>query len=111
MLYFQGAVFALEAALLAVVAGLLWEAARGRAPVTPSPRRRRTGNAVLGLAIVIFFVSGFTKLAGFPPAVAEMKLLGLTGWKYDLVAGIELTSGLLLAAPDLRSLALLFVSA
>jgi hypothetical protein len=40
-----------------------------------------------------------------------MGLLHLTGGKYLLVAGIELTSGALILIPQLRSVALLFISA
>jgi len=45
------------------------------------------------------------------PAMTEMGLLQLTGWKLNLVAGIELTSGALLLYRPLRSVALLFNSA
>ncbi len=65
----------------------------------------------MGSPIFVFFVSGVTKLMQLPFAMTKMGLLQLTGWKLNLVAGIELTSGALLLYRPLRSVALLFNSA
>lgn len=109
MIYFQVCVLVIECLLVAGLGIAAVQAIGG--PVEPSVRRRRLGNSLLGFSIFIFFVSGITKFAHFPPAVAEMTSLGLSGWKLQLVASIELTSGVLASIPRLRALALPFVSA
>jgi hypothetical protein len=111
MLYFELAICAVEAAMLAALALLLARTVLAPDRRPPSRFRTRTGEVLMGLATVIFFVSGVTKLMRLPFAAQEMAILHLTGWKYDLVAGIELTSGLLFAIRLLRPLALLFICA
>jgi hypothetical protein len=101
----------IELMLLAGIGVVLAEAATRPGPPPPSRTRERAGDILMGLAIAVFFLSGVTKLMHLPFAMAEMGVLRLTGWKLDLVAGVELTSGALLVYRPLRSLALLFNSA
>ena len=111
MLAFELAICAVEAALLAALALLLARTVLARARLPPSRLRARTGEVMMGLATVIFFLSGVTKLLRLPFATHEMAILHLTGWKFYLVAGIELTSGLLFLIRPVRPIALLFISA
>ncbi len=101
----------IELVLIAGIGLVLAEAATRPGPPAPSRLRERTGDVLLGIAIFVFFLSGVTKLMQLPFAMTEMGLLHLTGWKLDLVAGVELTSGALLFFRPLRSVALLFNSA
>lgn len=111
MFFFQVSVAVAELALLAGIAVLFVTVWR-RGPSSDTPTQRLPwGNALIYLSATVFLASGVSKLAHFPPAVTEMGLLHLTGGKYLLVAVIELTSGLLILIPQLRSIALLFVSA
>lgn len=111
MLYFEIVICAVEATLLAWLALLLARTVLAPDRRPPSRLRARSGEVLMGVATAIFFMSGVTKLLHLPFAVQEMGLLHLTGWKYDLVAGIELTSGVLFVIRPLRPLALLFISA
>src|SRR5579864_6024022 len=93
-----------------VPAALLWQTMRE--PVGRLGQARAgLGNALLYLAALVFVASGASKLAHASLAVEEMRLLGLTGGKYTLVAAMEIGCGLLLLVPSLRSLAALIVSA
>jgi len=111
MLFFQISVALAELALLAGIALLLVRVWRHGHPSEASGQRLPWGSALIYLSAAVFIASGISKLAHYPPAVLEMGLLHLTGGKYLLVAGIELTSGALILIPQLRSVALLFVSA
>lgn len=106
---FQIGVVGLELVLLAFLAAVISRRWLGAPPL--GAWTKTAGNLLIYAAVVIFFASGFSKFAHFAPAVHEMQLLGLTGDRYYLVAAIELTSGLLLLIPPLRSLAILFVAA
>lgn len=111
MLFFQISVAFAELALLAGIALVLVRVWRHGYPREASGQRLPWGNALIYLSAAVFVASGISKLAHYPPAVLEMGLLHLTGGKYLLVACIELTSGVLILIPRLRSLALLFISA
>jgi DoxX-like family len=111
MFFFQVSVALAELALLTGIAALLIRVWRHGQPSEPSRQRLPWGNALIYLSAAVFIASGISKLAHYPPAVTEMGLLRLTGGRYLLVAGIELTSGVLVLIPQLRSLALLFISA
>ena len=111
MLYFGVIVTALEAVLLGAVVLVALQTLRQPPLAEPSRRRALAGDILLRLATAVFFISGVTKLLHLPFAVQEMTLLHLTGWKYDLVAAVELTSGVLISIRPLRSIALLFISA
>jgi hypothetical protein len=101
----------IELVLIAGIGLVLAEAATRPGPPPPSRLRERTGHVLMGLAIFLFFLSGITKLIHVPFAMTEMGVLHLTGWKLNLVAGVELMSGALLLYRPLRSVALLFNSA
>jgi hypothetical protein len=101
----------IELLLIAGIGLVLAGAATRPGPPPPSRRREQAGDLLLGLAIFVFFLSGITKLIHLPFAMTEMGVLHLTGWKLNLVAGVELTSGALLLYRPLRSVALLFNSA
>jgi hypothetical protein len=111
MLAFQVITIVVELALVGGIGLVLAEAAAQPGPPPPRRLRERAGTLMLRLAVIVFFVSGVTKLMHVQPAMTEMGLLQLTGWKLNLVAGIELTSGALLLYRPLRSVALLFNSA
>jgi hypothetical protein len=96
-----------EALLLAVLARSVVLPSQA----APGPLRARAGAVMVAIATFIFFMSGVTKLMRAPFAVDEMGLLRLTGWKYDLVAAVEITSGVLFVVKPLRSVALLFAAA
>ena len=110
MVYFRIGVVFLELCLAGAIAALLWQTMRE--PVGRLGQARAgLGNALLYLAALVFVASGASKLAHASLAVEEMRLLGLTGGKYTLVAAMEIGCGLLLLVPSLRSLAALIVSA
>ena len=111
MNYFQAIAIAIDAVLIAGIAGVLIYTALSPNVSVPSTLRRRAGDAMIYLAVFVFIASGLTKLVHVPLAVTEMGLLGLTGFKYPLVASIEIASGVLLLIRPLRCFALLFNSA
>ena len=77
----------------------------------PSEWRRRAGNIFIGIAGFVLLGSGSLKFAHVPEVVNEMTSLGLAGWKLNLVASLEVLSGLLFVLRPLRSLGLLIASA
>jgi len=111
MMYFRVAigavVFLLGAALLAVLVIATKEPADG--PL--SKFRQRSGDAFIAVGGSIMLLSGCLKFAYLPLVVAEMTSLGMTGWKLELVASLEVLSGLLFLVPRLRSLGLPLASA
>jgi uncharacterized membrane protein YphA (DoxX/SURF4 family) len=110
VVYFRIGVVVIELCLAGAIAGVLWQTMSE--PVrNPSKPRASLGNALIYIAAFIFIASGASKLAHVPLAVEEMTLLGLSGGKYALVAAMEISCGLLLLAPRIRSLAALIVSA
>lgn len=110
-MYFEFVIGVAETALIGALLTVLAQTVLAPSRAPPGRPRARAGNAMMAVALLIFFGSGVTKLLHLPFAVAEMKLLGLTGWMYNLVAGVELISGALFAVRPLRSIALLFVAA
>src|SRR5581483_7395420 len=108
---FQLGVVLLQAGLVLSLLALWGEALRGAAPAVPSAARRRLGDALIYVVVLILIGSGVSKLLRVPLAVGEMTLLGLTGGSYLLVAGIEIGNGVILALRPLRALALPLVSA
>jgi|SRR5579872_1202427 len=111
MSYFQVIAIAVEILLVIAIGGVLSQAATSPTAPVPSKSRQRVGDVLIYFVVLVFFASGITKFVHVPPAVTEMGLLGLTGWKYPLVASIELMSGVLLLIRPMRSIALLFNSA
>lgn len=69
------------------------------------------GNALIYIAVLILVASGISKFLGVAPAMTEMTVLGMTGYKYYLVASLEVLDGILLFYQRFRSIALLLVSA
>ena len=111
MIYIELIVGLGEASLLAALLAVLAHAVARPSQATAGLFRARAGAVMVAIATLIFFMSGATKLMHLPFAVDEMGLLRLTGWKYDLVAAVEITSGVLFVVKPLRSIALLFAAA
>jgi hypothetical protein len=111
MIYFQVVAVVIEVILAFSIVGVLIRAATSPASSALSKARQRTGDVLIYLSVFVFLASGVSKFARVPLAVTEMGLLGLIGYKYLLVASIEITSGVLMLIRPLRSVALLFISA
>ena len=111
MIGFQIGVVIVEAGLLSAILAVVLQAFVNGLPDVVSLPRRNGGNILIYLAALVFLGSGISKLMHVPLAVTEMTLLQLTGWKYVLVATLEIVGGVLLLFPALRSFALLYVSA
>jgi len=111
MIYFRIAVSVIELCLVGATIVVAMQALRQPSIRVPSKRRRTAGNALIYLTALIFIGSGVSKYLQVPAAVAEMTLLGLSGYRYLLVASLEILGGVALMFRPLRSLALLFVSA
>jgi len=111
MIVFQISVVVVELALLSAIVAVVLQALLQGIPQAPSAQRSNVGNTLIYLAVLVFLGSGISKLMHVSPAVTEMTLLQLTGWKYTFVASIEIVGGLLLLFPALRSLALIYTSA
>ena len=111
MLYFRIAVATIDVALAAATLYVLFVTATGAPGSAPGKRRMLAGNILIGIACFVLLGSGSLKFAHVPHVVAEMSSLSLAGWKLDLVAFLEVTSGLLFLLRPLRSLGLLVASA
>jgi hypothetical protein len=111
MIYFQVIAIAIETVLVFAIGGVLIYTALWPTAPALSKFRQRVGDVLIYLAVFVFIASGVTKFLHVPLAVTEMGLLGLTGFRYLLVASIEITSGVLLLIRPIRSFALLFNSA
>src|SRR5262249_31608178 len=90
---------------------LLFASTKRPAYETPQPTRAQSGDALIGIAAAIMLGSGCLKFSHVPAVVTEMTSLGLAGWKLNLVAALEIASGLLVLVPRLRSVGLPFASA
>jgi hypothetical protein len=111
MVYFRIVVATIDLALAAVMLYVLFvTATRAQAPA-PTKHRRLAGNVLIGITCFILLGSGSLKFAQVPHVVAEMSSLSLAGWKLNLVAFLEVTSGLLFLLRPLRSIGLLVASA
>ena len=99
MLAFQVITIVVELAFVGGIGLVLAEAAAQPGPPPPRRLRERAGALMLRLAVIVFFVSGVTKLMHVQPAMTEMGLLQLTGWKLNLVAGIRADERRALALP------------
>lgn len=108
MLYFRIAVVALDALLGAGMLYVLYTATTRAVPL--EKWWARAGDILIMLAGAVMVGSGSLKVAHVPIVVTEMTSLGLPGWKLELVAALELLSGLLFLTPRLRSIGLPFAS-
>src|SRR5262252_9245522 len=111
IIYFRIVVATIDVALAVAMLYVLFITATAAPGSAPGKRRMLAGNILIGIACFILLGSGSLKFAQVPHVVAEMSSLGLAGWKLDLVAFLEVTSGLLFLLRPLRSLGLLVASA
>jgi|GEM_PF-1576481 len=100
-----------ELGLVAMLGQLVLGALRQPRAEEPSRRRMMAGKALVNLPAVMLIVGGISKFTYAQFAVAEMTLLGLTGWKYLLVAMLEILSGVTLLIEPIRAVALLILAA
>jgi len=111
MIYFRIVVATIDVSLGAAMLWVLFLAAKQAPGSLPGEWRRRAGNILIGIAGFVLLGSGSLKFAHVPEVVTEMTSLGLAGRKLDLVASLEVISGLLFVVPPLRSVGLLVASA
>jgi hypothetical protein len=111
MIYFRIVVATIDVALAAALLYVVVLAFIQPPSVSPGKGRLRAGNILIGIACLVLLGSGSLKFAHVPQVVEEMSSLNLAGWKLGLVAGLEVTSGLLFLLRPLRSLGLPVVSA
>lgn len=111
MIYFRIAAAVIELCLIGAMIAVTVQSLGRSGPRLPGKQRRTAGSILIYLTALVFIGSGVSKFFHVPAAVAEMALLGLSGYKYLLVASLEVLGGLMLVFRPLRSLALLFVSA
>lgn len=111
MIYFQLAITAIVAALGVATLYVLYLAATGQGKIIPSASRVRVGNILIFIGSGVMLFSGTLKFAHVPMVVEEMTSLSLGGWKLNVVAALELCTGLLFLLQPLRSIGLLVASA
>jgi hypothetical protein len=110
MIYFRIAVATIDLLLAATMLYLLLLAMKSTPGSLPSELRRRAGNVLIGIAGFVLLGSGSLKFAHVQHVVAEMTFLGFAGWKLELVASLEILSGVLFLIRPLRSVGLLVAS-
>jgi hypothetical protein len=111
MIYFRIGVGTIDLLLAAATLYVLFLATKQVPGSMPSDLRRRAGNILIAIAGLVLIGSGSLKFAHVPEVVTEMTSLGLAGWKLELVASLEVLSGLLFLVRPLRSVGLLVASA
>jgi hypothetical protein len=111
MVYFRIVVATIDMALATAMLYVLSITVMQTGGSALTERRRLAGNVLIGIVCFILLGSGSLKFAQVPHVVAEMTSLSLAGWKLDLVAFLEVTSGLLFLLRPLRSIGLLVASA